>query len=380
VDARRTAQRNVGRKTEKFGIRSAGVATHEMRHMTDNSESAESGIEEFWRSPYRMEPDTTFRFRVPIDQLRSRITASKDVFVLAHFGVPRIDAGAWRLHFTGMLNAPFSMTLDDVKAFPRQEIESFIKCAGFPANHRIATRNASNAIWGGARLIDVVESVGLLPEASYLWFSAPDHGAYQDWSAERYTKDLPISRVKIGDVLLAYEMNHEPLTPEHGFPLRIFVPGYYGTNSVKWLCHIEAADRRAPGIFTNQLYNDPVVGEEDAPTPRTAPVWGVAPEALIVDPPTGAKLTAAPFAVSGWCWGENPIDRVELSCDGGQTWFAVKPEPRRQTSWQFFSFDVSTGVLGKIKLQVRATDTVGVTQPAADARNSIHEVNITVGY
>ncbi len=214
---------------------------------------------EYWRPSLKMEPDKTYRFRVPVDKLVPKITPNHDIFVLSHFGVPRIDPVEWRLHFSGLFERPRTMTLEDIRSFPRKEVESFIKCAGFPADHRIATRNASNAVWAGASLADIMEAVGLSSDASYLWFYAPDVGSYSEWSADRYVKDMPVERIKQGSVLLAYEVNGEPLPGEHGFPLRVFIPGFYGTNSVKWVCRIDAAAARAPGIFTNELYNDPVL-------------------------------------------------------------------------------------------------------------------------
>ena len=332
---------------------------------------------EDWRPPYRMDPDKTHRFRVPVDRLVDRITPNSDIFVLAHFGVPRIDPAEWRLHFAGLFDRPKTMTLEDVRSFPKMEIESFIKCAGFPADHRIATRNASNAVWAGARLADVMEAAGLSPKASHLWFYAPDVGSYAEWSANRYVKDLPVERMQANDVLLAYEVNGEPLPAEHGFPLRVFIPGYYGTNHVKWLCRIDAAETRAPGIFTNELYNDPVIAD-GTPTDTRAPVWGVAPEALIVSPGAGDRIPMGPITIRGWCWGERPIAKVELSLDGGRTWSETLPAPRNQHSWQGFSFDADLKALGRVSLAVRATDTSGETQPDKDARNSIHAIEVTV--
>ena len=325
----------------------------------------------------RMEPDSTFRARVPIHELRSRITPNSDIFVLAHFGVPRIDQKDWRLHISGLVSRPCAMTLDDVRSFPRCEVEAFIKCAGFPADHRIATRNASNGVWAGARLADVMKSVGLSSHASHLWFTAPDHGRYLDWSAHQYTKVVTVEHVLRSDILLAYEVNGEALTPEHGFPLRVLVPGFYGTNSVKWLCRIEAADRRAPGVFTNELYNDPVLDAEGHEVGRV-PVWGAAPEALIVHPPMHAKLAAGNVRVSGWCWGEHPITRVDVSIDGGATWVPASVDQRHQMSWQAFELDIPIQRIGARAIRARATDATGTTQPLAEGRNSVHEVRITV--
>lgn len=331
-----------------------------------------------WRPESRMEPDSTFRFRVMADQLIDRITPSSEVFVLAHFGVPRIEQEKWKLHISGMVDRPCTLTFQDLQKFPKHEIESFIKCAGFPQNHRIATRNASNARWAGASLLDVMESAGLRPEAAFLWLYAPDRGCYAEWSADSYVKDIPVERVRAGDVLLAYELNGEPLSPEHGFPVRLFVPGFYGTNSVKWLCHIRAASERATGVFASELYNDPVLHEDGTPTTATTPVWEVPPEALIVYPAANSVVPRGKICVSGWCWGTTAIDFVEISTDQGSTWLRATVEPRHQMSWQRFAAEVELEKTGDLVLSARATDLNGVTQPDREARNSVHAIRITV--
>jgi DMSO/TMAO reductase YedYZ molybdopterin-dependent catalytic subunit len=338
----------------------------------------EGKFDEFWQSRSKMEPDTTFRFRVAADQLIQKITPNSDIFVLAHFGVARIPIADWELHISGMVDRPTHLTFEDLLRFPKREIESFIKCAGFPSNPRIATRNASNAAWAGASLADVMESVGMHSQASFLWFYAPDRGSYQEWSAERYVKDLPVERVMAGDVLLAYEVNGEPLSPEHGFPLRLFVPGFYGTNSVKWLCHIEASDGRASGVFADVLYNDPVLSADGEPTSDTVPVWRVPPEALIVSPAANATLPRGHILVSGWCWGATAIDRVEISVDHGHTWHRATVAPRHQMSWQHFHHELLIETSGDLIISARATDADGATQPDKNARNAIHTIEVKV--
>jgi DMSO/TMAO reductase YedYZ molybdopterin-dependent catalytic subunit len=331
-----------------------------------------------WRPASLMQPDKTFRFRVPADQLLDRITPSSDVFVLAHFGIPRIERETWRLHISGLVERPCTLSFQDLLTFRRHEIEAFIKCAGFPQNEKIATRNASNAVWSGARLLDVMNSVGLRPEATFLWLNAPDHGSYADWSAESYVKDIPVERVRVGDVMLVYELNGDPLSAEHGFPVRLFVPGFYGTNSVKWLCRIVAASERATGVFVSELYNDPVVRADGTATAATVPVWVVPPEALIVYPAANSVKPRGKLLVSGWCWGGTEIDFVEVSTDRGTSWQTASVERRRQMSWQRFEVEVDLGTVGEITLSARATDVSGVTQPGSDARNSVHAIRITV--
>ena len=157
-----------------------------------------------WRPPLVMDPPTTFRHKVRAEELTGGITPNDDIFVLAHFGIPRIAVDDWRLHIGGMVQRPLMLSLADLKRFPKIEVEAFIKCAGFPHDPTIATRSVSNAIWSGCDLRDVLDAAELDPAAQYLWASAPDHGTYARWSADRYRKDLPIARVKQGGVLLAY--------------------------------------------------------------------------------------------------------------------------------------------------------------------------------
>ena len=90
-----------------------------------------------------MSPHETTRFKLRPDQLVTRVTPTEHIYVLAHFGIPQIDAADWRLDVGGLVDKPLSLTLDDIKAFPKVEIESFIKCAGFPHDATINTRAVS---------------------------------------------------------------------------------------------------------------------------------------------------------------------------------------------------------------------------------------------
>ena len=117
------------------------------------------------------------------------------------------------------------------------------------------------------------------------------------------------------DVIVATHLNGEPLSLKHGFPARVVAPGYYGTNSVKWLCRLQAADRRANGYFTKELYNDAPV---DGSGPK--PVWEIEPESVIVDPANESQFSTSKVHVWGWAWSPSEVDTVEVSTDGGKSW------------------------------------------------------------
>jgi DMSO/TMAO reductase YedYZ molybdopterin-dependent catalytic subunit len=320
-----------------------------------------------------MEPSRyTRRLFLEPHQLVARVTPQRELFVLAHLGIPHVAAADWRLAIGGLIERPVTLTLDDLRRLPVREVESFHQCAGAPRRPDLAARRVANVVWRGVDLADLLRGCGVAAAAQFLWAYGLDHGKYEDVSARWYVKDLPLTRLAEGGVLLAYEVNGEPLAPEHGFPLRLIVPGYYGTNTVKWLWRLELATSRAAGPFTTVLYNDP------DPAAGTRPVWEAPPESLIVAPQGGPLSATTPIEVWGWAWGAAGIAQVEISRDGGETWSSATVEPRRQWSWQRFSFDWRPQRPGAYTLAARATDTRGAVQPTAKARNAIHTVGVTI--
>ncbi len=182
---------------------------------------------------------------------------------------------------------------------------------------------------------------------------------------------LPLSRAA-EDVLLAYEMNGHPLLPEHGYPLRLVVPGFYGTNSVKWLRKIELRPERATGVFTTKWYND------SEPDGSTRPVWEIAPQSIIVWPKPSSQLKGGDrMQVWGWAWGDGGIAAVELSADEGQTWQKCRLEHVSGRTWKKFICDwvVQEGCTGLLS---RAASQSGDSQPPVGRRNAFYRLPISV--
>lgn len=313
----------------------------------------------------------TRRLYLEPHQLVERVTPQRDLFVLAHLGIPHVEARQWRLAVAGLVERTMTLGLDDLRRLPARDVESFHQCAGAPRRPDLAARRVANLVWRGVDLAGLLHGCGVAPAAKFLWAYGLDHGRYEDLSAKWYVKDLPLSRLDEGGVILAYAVNGEPLAPEHGFPLRLIVPGYYGTNTVKWLWRLELAASRAAGPFTTVLYNDP------DPAAGMRPVWEAPPESLIVAP-SGPLATTAPVEIWGWAWGAAGIAQVEISLDGGETWSPASVEPRRQWSWQRFSFDWWPQRAGAFTLAARATDAGGASQPMAKARNAVHTVEVAI--
>jgi sulfane dehydrogenase subunit SoxC len=343
-----------------------------------------------------MDPAQTYlSFPLGPHGLLERVTPVHDLFVLAHLGVPRVDPERWSLGIEGLVERPLRLTLSDLKDLPSRTVEAFLQCAGNPATPDVPARLISNVVWKGVDLQSLLDTAGVGPEVRFVWSFGLDRGEFMGVASGPYLKDLPLERVRAGGVLVAYEMNGEPLTPEHGFPARLLVPGFYGTNSVKWLYRIELADRRAAGPFTTTFYNDRVTapartaasGHEGGPQPTVepthavTPVWSVPPESVIVSPAAGSVLSrsAGSVAVWGWAWADAGVSAVEVSVDGGQSWSRASVEPPRGRAWQRFAITWSPDLEGERELQCRARDALGQAQPIDGKRNAIHRVPIRVG-
>jgi DMSO/TMAO reductase YedYZ molybdopterin-dependent catalytic subunit len=216
--------------------------------------------------------------------------------------------------------------------------------------------------------------------ARFLWSYGLDEGDFAGTSNEWFLKDLPLERLAAGAVLLAYELNGSPLPAEHGFPVRLVVPGYYGTNSVKWLWRLHLAERRADGPFTTVFYNDrPGAQEVAAGLPSPRPVRAIAPESVIVAPaPDTAVAAGEPTEIWGWAWSFRGISAVEISVDAGasEAWAAL--EQRRGWAWQRFSLPWRPSRRGEAQLSVRALEAGGAGQPLEGARNAIHTMRVAV--
>jgi sulfane dehydrogenase subunit SoxC len=327
----------------------------------------------------RLDPDT-FHAHIPLHphQLTADVTPRDDIIVLCHLGVPRIDVADWDLTIDGLVEKPARLRFADLQRFPQHRLESIHECAGSPLAPQEPKRRIVNVQWGGVRVSDILAECGVRPEATYLWSHGADYGEFFGVTVDQYTKDLPLTRLA-SDVLVATELNGEPLRAENGFPARLVVPGFYGTNSVKWLTRMTLADRRADGPFTTRWYNDPVLDRDGRATGETVPVWAIAPESVIVSPAPEQNLRVGEECrIWGRAWGDGGVSRVQVSVDGGESWQAATLEPPVERSWQRFSLRWTPEGAGTVSLCSRAGNDQGREQPLSGARNAVHSVPVTV--
>ena len=320
--------------------------------------------------PVVMDPGATFRRLVPVDRLAPQITPSDDVYVIAHMGIARVDVARWRLRVGGLVERPFEIDYHTLTALPATEVAAVLECFGNPVEPEVPTRRVGNVVWRGVRLAHLLERATVGREARFVCSEGLDSGTFAGVRCDRYVKDLPLGRALDPDVLVAWAMNGQPLSPEHGFPARLFVPGHFGTNAVKWLSRLTLAAERPESLFTTRLYNRRVDGE-------LRPVRELDVHAVIVQPADGATLAPGPQLVEGWAWSVWPVRAVEASADGGATWQPARVAPRgADHQWQPFTCPWEAAP-GRHELRVRATDERGRTQPAT-GRNRIHTISVHV--
>jgi sulfane dehydrogenase subunit SoxC len=321
-------------------------------------------------SPVVMDPGATYRRLVPVDRLAPAVTPSDDVYVIAHMGVARVDVARWCLRVEGLVERPFELDHDALTALPATEVTAVLECFGNPVEPEVPTRRVGNVVWRGVRLAHLLDRAVVRPEARLVCAEGLDFGTFAGVHSDRYVKDVPLERALEPDVVVAWAMNGKPLSPEHGFPARLFVPGYFGTNAVKWLSGLRLAAERPESLFTTRLYNRQVDGVR-------RPVRELDVHAVIVRPGDGATLPPGGHLIQGWAWSAWAVREVEVSTDGGARWQPARVAPRgADHQWQAFTFPWDAAP-GPHALHVRATDTLGRTQPST-GRNRIHTVSVSV--
>jgi DMSO/TMAO reductase YedYZ molybdopterin-dependent catalytic subunit len=316
---------------------------------------------------------------LPLEALRYDVTPPGLHYVLTHYDIPDVEPASWRLTVTGAVDHPLSLDLDALRGRPSVPARVLLECAGNgrarleprPVSQPWLLEAVGSAEWTGTPLAPLLAEAGLAPDAVDVAFTGADHGVERGVEQD-YTRGLPLAEALRDDVLLVWAMNGAPLPPQHGAPLRLLVPGWYGMTQVKWLTRIEVLDRPFDGYQNATAYRV-VTREGDAGEPVTR----IAPRALVAPPGWPDFMTrerfvrSGPVPLSGRAWsGRAPLTGVEVSCDGGATWTAADlapPDPAHPFAWRAWTL-LWTAEPGSATLVVRATDAEG-SQPTEQAWN-----------
>ena len=304
-------------------------------------------------------------------RLAQPLTPTAEFFVFHQTTVPPIELEQWKLEIGGSVDRPATWGMKDLARVggPMREIEVTLECAGNLPRPEIMNGQVGNARWSGFSLAALLKECGVKSEAREAVFFGADQVrdsagvAFGPHGRSVFIQDLLNS-----DAILATHMNGEPLSPEHGFPLRLILPGWYGMAQIKWLSRIEFLDRRYEGPHMSRNYH-------------SLHVLPSGTEAIVLETSiskTRLKSAVArvvrrrrnggwTYRVTGAAWGGAvPIDRVEIKVDEG-SWQAVQFEARRGTyAWRLWSCDLAELAPGRHTLTSRAIDTQGLVQPSAE--------------
>lgn len=308
---------------------------------------------------------------MPLEGLRYPITPTGIHYLLIHYDIPAVNDAEWRVEVAGLVGKPLSLTLEQIKARPAETFAVTMECAG---NGRalLEPRHISQpwfleaigtAEWTGTPLRGILEEAGLDDDAVEIVFTGLDKGVERN-QVQHYQRSLTIDEATREEVLLAYQMNGQPLQPQHGFPLRLLVPGWYGMASVKWLSRIEAVAEPFHGYQMEQVYRY-AQSADDAGEPVTL----IKVRALMAPPgipdfmSRNRLLEAGPVTLEGRAWsGRETVSAVEVSLDEGVTWAAAElGRPVSPHAWRGWSYRWDARP-GKYTLCVRAADSAGNVQ------------------
>jgi DMSO/TMAO reductase YedYZ molybdopterin-dependent catalytic subunit len=307
----------------------------------------------------------------PLEGVRSWVTPTRLFFVRNHFPVPPIDMATWRLCVDGCVRTPREWTWSDLQQLPERTVFATVECAGngrsFLQPHVHGVQWGAGAVghaeWTGVPLRLLLEKSGLNPEAREILFEGADIGSESDHPEPmHFARSLPLAKALHPDTLLAFRMNGDLLEPVHGFPLRLFVPGWYGVASVKWLQRIEVISQPFRGYFQSTKYTVQRRGQDGLQTEVVGPM---AVKAEMIRPRGGDQLGIGCNRLFGVAWaGEDPVSRVEVSTDAGSTWAEANfIGPQAAYSWTLWEYLWEVEKHGDYDLLVRATSAHGVIQP-----------------
>src|SRR5439155_15069615 len=264
---------------------------------------------------------------MPLEALRYPVTPVGLHYLLIHYDVPDVDADSWRLAVRG--ERELSLSLAELRERPQAELTVTMECAGNgraqldprPASQPWLVEAVGTARWGGTPLRPLLEEVGMPKGAVEVLFTGLDRGI--DGGIEQdFQRSLPVDEAFRDEVLLAYEMKGAPLPPQHGFPLRLVVPGWYGMTNVKWLSEIAFLDRPFDGFQQASSYRlRQAEDEEGTALERMLPRSLLAPPGIPDFFTRERMLSAGECILEGRAWsGHAPVARVDVSTDGGESW------------------------------------------------------------
>jgi sulfane dehydrogenase subunit SoxC len=307
---------------------------------------------------------------MPLEALRRDVTPPGLHYVLTHFDIPDIDSASWHLRISGAVERALELSMAALRKDPAITVPVTLECAGNgrslltprPMSQPWVMEGVGTAHWTGVPLAYLLGKAGVLENAVEVVFTGADAGV-QGGVPHHYARSLPIREALRADVVLAYKMNGTELPPQHGYPLRLVVPGWYGMASVKWLQSIEVVTAPFAGYQQRVAYRF-----QDSADDAGTPVSRIRVRSLMVPPGVPdfftrkRILTPGPVLLQGRAWsGEGAVTGVEVGIDG--TWLPAQlDKPAGGFAWRKWTLPWVADP-GVHELSCRATDATGATQP-----------------
>jgi DMSO/TMAO reductase YedYZ molybdopterin-dependent catalytic subunit len=302
------------------------------------------------------------------ENLTKWLTPTEELFAVSHYGTPAVDMDKWELKVAGLLKRPATFTLAELKARRQRTVTAVLECSGNSSSAGFMGA-VGNVRCTGTPLGPLLRDCGIEPRAIEVVFFGADEKTEKirdkDYP-QNFARSLGRSDAMQDDVLLAYELNGQPLAKEHGGPLRLVVPGWFGIAWAKWLSRIELLDRRFMGKFMGREYVT-IRGEET--DGRT--IWeetSVGPIDVKSVVARALRLGNGTVRFTGAAWTDGtPLKAVEVQIDGGAWQRAqVQSDGGSRYAWRFWQYDWTDPTAGDHTVVARAIDSEGRTQPAAD--------------
>jgi DMSO/TMAO reductase YedYZ molybdopterin-dependent catalytic subunit len=316
----------------------------------------------------------------PLRYYDTWLTPVDAFYVRQHFPRPApIDRGAYRLAVNGMVSKPLNLTLADLERLPQQTIPATLECAG---NGRAFFRPqvpgiqwsrgaVGNAEWSGPRVSEVLALAGADPAAMFLEIDGADMGI---GGTPDFIRSVAMTKAMDPSTVLALRMNGEPIPDIHGFPARLIVPGWCGASFVKWVTRLSPVAARHNGFFMNPAYRFPKTAVPPGGAANAAelePIEGMPVKSTITAPEDQATVALGSQVIRGLAWaGEEAIERVEVSTDGGSRWSdAELSQQKLRFAWRLWQLRWQPVNPGYYTILSRATDSAGRVQPVVPVWN-----------
>jgi DMSO/TMAO reductase YedYZ molybdopterin-dependent catalytic subunit len=313
----------------------------------------------------------------PAAALAYAVTPAAAVYLRTNFGVPDPAAVGGHLAVGGRVGRPLRVPWDELRALPQRTVVATMECAG---NDRVAMRPlpegepwlggaVSTVEWTGVPLAELLAWAGVAADAVEVLATGADAGPRGDAGTPApvpFARSLPLADAALGDALVALAMNGRPLTPAHGAPARLVVPGWYGMASVKWLVRLDALAEPYDGYFQRRRY----VYDDGG---GVQPVSRMRVKSAVVAPADGARVACGRVAVWGWAWsGGGAIAAVDVAVGGGDRWTPARLSPPASPhAWARWEAEVRLDAPGRHVLRSRARDAGGAVQPEAPPWNRL---------